>query len=468
MRHPFIARRGRRLAAVVAAASTGLAGLVLAAAPAPAGAPQAKAQDLRQEAYDAGRAAYVLGYPLVTMRRTQAIRTCRAAVNTMVHRATLATPANRDVVTPNNDTVYSQAWLDLRPGPQRLSLPPASAERYFSFQFLDMYTEVFDVAHGAAEGRSDVYVVGPDWHGVAPEGVRVVRSPTPDVWMIGRTFVNGPDDLAAAGAFQQQYTLTGPAGTQPLPPGTDCTTLPRPQTVHEAGAGFFDELEAALAANPPTKDERKQLKALSKLGDGHGDLPGADSDPAIVAGLEAAVIDGQAEIAQRAENAEFKADGWRWEMGIGTWGTDYLRRAAITLIGLGALPAEEAIYYWGFTDASGADLTGASTYLLHLPAGSLPPVEEGGFWSITMYDGVSRFLVDNPIDRYAINNATPGVVRNDDGSLDIHLQHDAPAGHESNWLPAPEGKFYVVLRLYLPQQSALDGTWTPPALIVGS
>lgn len=147
---------------------------------------------------------------------------------------------------------------------------------------------------------------------------------------------------------------------------------------------------------------------------------------------------------------------------------DPLVRAVIALVGLYALPSTEAVYFTVMTDASGKPLTGASTYRLHFPAASLPPLEPTGFWSITMYDASSRFLVDNPIDRYAINSSTPGLVRNEDGSLDIYIQHAAPTGHESNWLPAPTGGFYVVLRTYLPKQEVRDGTWTPPTLVTVS
>lgn len=465
-----IARRTRGLAAGVAAVSLSLAGVVLAATPAPADAPSLVRHgdgDLEQRAHDAGVAAYIIGYPLVTVRRTMAIRTCRNGINTLTHRARLATPADRDVVTPNNDTVYSSAFLDLRPGPQIFSLPAADPERYFSFQFLDMYTGVFEEAHGAAAGRSKVAVVGPDWHGKLPADVRVVTSPTNDVWVIGRTFVNGPEDLPAAAAFQQSYQLSGPPGTPVVPPGTDCASLPTPQSVPAAGAAFFDELGGALRSAPPTRHEAKQLKPLYKLGDRPGDLPGADSDPAVVAGLASAVTDGQAQIDARAGEPDLQANGWTWSLGIGIWGTDYLRRAAVTTNALGALTSKEALYYFSDKDASGAALTGASTYRLHFAAGALPPAGDSGFWSVTMYDGASRFLVENPINRYAINNATPGVVRNDDGSLDLYVQHGAPAGHESNWLPAPEGGFYLVLRVYLPKPEALDGTWVPPALTLG-
>lgn len=460
MDHPSATRR-RRAVAALAALALGVAGA--AAGGAAQGAASAATGDLTQQAHDAALPAYVIGYPLVVMRRTEAVQTCATGVNTLHHAARLFTSADRDVVTPNNDTIYSMAWLDLRPGPQRLSLPPAS-DRYFSFGFLDMYTGVFDVAHGVPGTRSDVYVVGPDWHGTAPAGVRVVHSPTNDVWAIGRTFVNGPADLDAAKAFQQGYHLSGPAGTPVVPPGTDCSTLPTPQSVDTEGAGFFDELDAMLRADPPTKDERTQLKALYRLGHA-GHLPGAGSDPAIVAGMESAIHDAQAQIDARARTRENVANGWSWSLGHGVWGTDYLRRAMVTKYGLGALPASEAIYYRAATDTSGAPLTGATTYRLHLAADQLPPA--GAFWSVTMYDAASRMLVDNPINRYAFNSASPDLVRNADGSIDITIQNAAPTSPDANWLPAPAGAYYLILRVYVPQQAALDGSWTPPALQAG-
>jgi hypothetical protein len=464
---PLPSRRAPRLAVTLSALTLGVAGLGVAATPASgaaAGAGQLTDAELTQQVHDAALDAYVIGYPLVVMRRTEAVRTCEEGVNGLIHSNRLFTSEDRDVVTPNNDTIYTDAWLDLRPGPQRITLPPAS-DRYYSLAFLDAYTGVFEVAH---PGDADLYVVGPDWHGKAPAGVRVVHAPTNDVWGIGRTFVNGPDDLQAAQAYQHQASIDGPEGTPVVPEGTDCSTLPTPQEVDGSlGAGFFDELETALKADPVlSKDERTKLKPLFKLGHGAGDLPGADSSPAVLAGLESAVTDAQAQIDARSRVREHVANGWSWSLGHGLWGTDYLRRAMVTKYGLGALPASEAIYYRAAADTSGKPLTGGSTYRLHLAAGQMPPAD--AFWSVTMYDAASRMLVDNPIDRYAINSASPDVVRNADGSLDLYLQHDAPAGHESNWLPAPAGGFYVILRAYVPQPAALDGSWTPPALEVGA
>lgn len=410
-----------------------------------------------QRAYEAGLAAYIAGYPLVVMRRTQALQTCGSGVNTFLSHSRLFTPEDRDVVTPNNDTIYSNTWLDLRPGPQLLTMPAASPERYFSFQFLDMYTGVFEVAHGSSDGASQVLLVGPNRPGTGPAGVRVVQSPTPDVWMIGRTFVQGPDDLAAAQEFQESYGLSGPAGTPVVPAGTDRATLPTPQSVGADGASFFDELAEALTADPPTTEEEARIyRAVQEVGPRNG--------PEVGAGLARAVADGQARILARVRTRDRAGNGWSWSLGHGVWGDDYLRRAAIAYAGLGALPATEAIYYRAAATLDDAPLTGTTPYRLHFDAGALPPVEATGFWSVTMYDAETRMLVANPIGRYAINSADPGVVRNQDGSLDLYLQHDAPAGRESNWLPAPSSAYYVILRVYVPQQSALDGGWLPPAL----
>lgn len=460
---PRLTSRTRiRCAAALSALTLSVVGTAVAA---PAGAATGKPTDadVTQQVHEAALTAYVIGYPLVVMGRTQAVRTCEEGVNSLIHSSRLYTSDDRDVVTPNNDTIYSDLWLDLRAGPQRITLPAAS-DRYYSLAFLDMYTGVFEVAH---PGGDDLYVVGPDWHGTAPAGVRVVHAPTNDVWGVARTFVNGPDDLGAAQAYQHQASVEGPAGTPVVPPGTDCSTLPTPQGVDTQGADFFDELETALEANPVlSKDERKKLKPLFKFGHGAGDLPGADADPAVLAGLESAIAEAQGQIDARSRGREFVKDGWTWSLGHGLWGTDYLRRAMVTKFGLGALPASEAIYYRASVDTSGSPLTGTKTYTLHLPADAMPPAD--AFWSLTMYDAASRMLVENPIDRYAINSASPDVERNADGSLDLYLQHEAPAGHEANWLPAPEGGFYAILRVYRPQQAAFDGTWTPPALEVGT
>ena len=459
--------RGRFLAGVITGvAAATVAGLLVVPSSAAQRAAFSVAHDqslsgfsgTAARAYQAGIEGYVVGYPLVVMRRTEAVQTCRTGVNQLMNSARLFTPADRDVVTPNNDTIYTLAWLELRPGPQLLTLPQASPDRYFSFAFLDMYTNNIEVAHGGATGPARYLVVGPHWHQRIPSGVTVVRSPTPDVWVIGRTFVQGPSDLDAAKAFQQNYQLTGPAGHNPVPPGTDCTTLPTPQSVSSAGIGFFDELSAGLAADPPTRADRHALRKLYRIGAGPGQTPSQNADPAIVAGLTASIGTAQQYIDQRGPQARVVVNGWGYAPVIGVYGTDYLARAYITEVGLGALPRTEAVYF----NASG--LTGTNNYVLHFPAGQLPPVNKPGFWSVTMYDATTRFLVDNPINRYAINSADPDLVYNPDGSLDLYLQHAAPAGHESNWLPAPAGGFYIVLRVYLPTPAVTDGSWAPPTL----
>lgn len=407
---------------------------------------------------DVAADAYVYGAAPVTLARTRANMTCLLPVNELFNQAQLSGPDSRTVVAPNVDTLYSIAWLDLRAGPVLLTHPDMG-ERYFGFQFLDMYTNVFANVGTRETGPAAAarLIAPPGWSGQAPPGAAVVESPTWDAWMIGRTLVESEADLPAARAAQQQYSMRvlGPvvAGAPPPLPPNDCGDNPAPQALVASGPEYFDELSAILAANPPPPADRPLLDRIAALGVTPGATPSGGS-PETVDVLAAGMTRGDRQITAATDTGDRV---WRSLPDAGRYGTDYLQRAVVARIGLGANVPEESAYAVAREASDGGPLRGERGYRLHFPADGLPPVDRRGFWSVTMY-GPDMFLVPNVLGRYAIGDRTPGLTRNPDGSLDVWLAAAEPATGTSNWLPAPEGEFVVMLRSYLPT----DPSWTPP------
>ncbi|MBL7488151.1 DUF1254 domain-containing protein [Frankia sp. AgB1.9] len=426
----------------------------------------------------------VYGYAGVTVTRTRASLVCLVGVNTLVHQPDLASPASRRVVAPNVDTLYSTAWLDLRSGPYVLTVPQISG-RYFSYQFLDVYSNTFTtIGTRATGGRPGRWaVVPPGWTGAltdpADGDVAVVHAPSWDVWLVGRTLARGLGDLAAAKVAQRGFQLApatstgattnptgaGQAATPPPLPAPDCVHPLDPQEPTDGGAGFFDELAALLASDPPPAADRPVLAELATLGVTPGSTPSKGKDPATVAVLAKAAREAEATVTRAADRLGEPAGTWTASYGFGTYGTDYLTRAAVAATLLAANVPEEATYYSARADSTGQPLSGAATYRLQFPAGGLPPAGPGGFWSVTLY-GEDNFLVDNPAKVYAIGDRTEGLTRGADGSLDLVVSATQPSGPAANWLPAPvNAAFRLYLRVYLPTAAATGHHWAPPPVV---
>jgi hypothetical protein len=412
-----------------------------------------------------GAQAYVYGLGLLDEQRV----TVNFPVNHLISVTQLATPAERLVPAPNVDTLYTVARVSLGAGPLVVHVP-AEHHRYYTLQFLDAYTNTFAYVGRRATGTrsGDYAIVGPGRHGRIPAGVHQVRAPTPTVWLLGRTLVQGPGDVAAANAIQRQYTLTplsvfgGPPLTALFVPRSTLNPPPLP-----SGLGFYDAMDALMAGNPAPRSERPLLRLFASVGIGPGRTPSTGRlDPATRAGLLAGLAEGRRELARYGRRiraiSQRLHNGWLVPpAATGDYGTNYLLRAYVAVNALGANVPAEAIYPFAFVDHTLGPLSGAHRYLLHFAPGELPPVN--AFWSLTMYDK-QHFLVPNPIDRYAIGDRTPGLHRNRDGSLDILLQHAPPRGRRANWLPAPAGPFVLALRLYQPKRSVLSGRWPLPTI----
>lgn len=413
--------------------------------------------------------AYVAGYPLVVSTRTMETLGGLLGVNSLFWQSQLSGPSARLIVAPNRDTLYSVAVLDLRSEPMVLTLP-AVTDRYYTYQFVDAWTESFAyLGTRATGGRAGSWVITPPgWEGTLPEGTERIEATTPQVFLLGRYLVQDDADIANVTAIKEQVTLqplsslTGEPAPPPPPPLPEASGTPQDIP---ADASFFDELGDDLAVNPPATEAQKALFAtFEPLGIGAGLHPTETADPETLAALDEGAAAGDAAIESGAAGIATVVNGWNVNLAIGRYGDDIETRALVARVGWGANVPEEAVYPTTSVDAEGDPLDGAETYTITFPADGLPPVTDDGFWSLTVY-GPDRFFTEHPSGRYSIGDRTPGLVYGPDGSLEIVLSHEAPPSGESNWLPVPEGEFNLMLRLYLPEQQVLDGDWEIPPVV---
>jgi|HubBroStandDraft_6_1064221.scaffolds.fasta_scaffold27157_2 hypothetical protein len=425
--------------------------------------------------------AFVWGLPLVVSMRTAQTFSKAIGTNHLVSQTNLTGPGPQIVVSPNVDTLYSVAVLDLRSGPEMLTVP-AIHNRYYVYQFLDMFTQSFAyVGTRATAGRAGSWVVAaPGWNGQVPAGDSVIRSSTPVVFLLGRFLVSGVADLPATRAMMTQVRLAPLNGapslgqSQSRPNGTASTaTLPAnqlglgagrgtPQNVAQAGAAFFDELGDDLAVNPPTSNaDRSELDRFASLGVGPGRHPAANSTSTRRAGLAQGVSEGATQVQRAVASTSHGVNGWVERLDIGRYSSNFLVRAEVAQTGWGANIPQEAVYINSSRDSHGDPYSGSRSYILRFPAGSSPPAQ--AFWSLTAY-GPDKFLVANAEDRYSIGSHTPGLQTNPDGSLDLYLQATLPSAHTSNWLPTPTSAFTLTMRIYLPLPPVLLGRYRLPTV----
>lgn len=403
----------------------------------------------------AARAAYIYSLPLIEVATTrQRGMSLGQRMGAFTHVRNLATPKHRAVTTPNTDTLYSTAHIDLAAGPVTITLP-AAGDRYLSLALMDAYTNNFAVlgTRTTGAGGGTFRLVGPR---EAAEGWNVIRSPTDHVWALARALVDGPHDLEACREVQAGISMQGPGGE---PPG--------PYPPRQAGwAEYFAGAAALMAANPPPVTDLAALRGMAPLGLPDGFDPGRFS-PAEVAEIEAGLADGRAAARGGGGLAGEFVGGWSYPSArLGDFGQDYALRASVALGGLAALPPEEAMYLQGDGPERGKLFDGRSNWRLHFPAGGHLPVDS--FWSLSLYEATDDgqfFFWDNPLNRYAIGDRTPGLVTNPDGSLDIWIGNASPgAERELNWLPAPAAPFALFMRAYLPRPELLQGYYRMPAL----
>lgn len=380
----------------------------------------------------------------------------------------------RDVISPNADTPYSLAILDLRAGPVVLSVP-AVTDRYYVMQFEDLYgqNDFYVGSRSTGSGAGTYFFTGPGWQGDVPEDFTGShRFETDLVFIIGRSQLLDADDAPALAEVMRQYKVEPYArfagGEAPEPPVFD---WPDWDDAASRDERFVRYLNALLPlCQPPHPDEAEMLARFGRIGIGPG-LP-ADVE-ALPADIRGALADGvtaaREELAEASEHLGTKVNGWATMDAFGNrqaYGGDYVRRAAESMVGWGGNDRIEASYPMARVDGEGDPLDGTAKYQLRLD--TAPPVK--AFWSVTMYDtsydGTAGYLVENAIGRYLINGLTAGLVYDPDGALTITMQHAEPEDEveRANWLPTPDGPFYLAFRMYWPEEAALDGTWVVPPI----
>lgn len=404
----------------------------------------------------------------------------KAPFNTMFNEARVFTYEDTSIVTPNSDTPYSLSWLDLRTEPMVISVPAVEKERYYSVMLCDgnayNYGYIGTRATGSEAGH--YLVAGPDWKGETPQGIdKVFRSTTPFALTAFRTQLFNGDDMPNVVKIQAGYQVQPLSSflKQPAPPAAPEINF-LPATTKGIKENFFNYLDAALEFVPETEQDKNIRAKLASIGIGPGkSFEFKDLSLEHKAAVLLAMKEGDDKVKKYLANGQKNINGW----GVGSlfgdsafYNGDWLKRAAAAMAGIYGNDAIEAMYPMTRTDATGETLDGSKhNYTLTFPAGQLPPVNS--FWSVTMYDGNSQLLIKNPINRYLINSPMiPDMKKNDDGSLTIYIQKDSPGkDKEANWLPAPNGSIYLVMRLYWPKTEAPsilpagNGSWSPPGVV---
>jgi hypothetical protein len=443
-----------------------------------------------EEAYAIGVNAYLYFYPLVTMditrkqlTNTELGKGIGGPMNTFANISEYPTADMKVVVRPNFDTLYSSAWLDLTKEPVIVSVPDTGG-RYYLLPMLDMWTDVFASPGWRTTGTlaGNFIVVPPGWRPdlrdrlieefKLPKDTQRVDSPTPYVWIIGRTKTDGPQDYEAVHKIQAGYKIT-PLSQWGKAPETidakinstiDMKTPPKIQVDTMPASEFFAYAAELMKLHPPHITDQPIIALMKRIGIEVGKSFDMDKvDPAVKKGLERAPQGAQELMQWKTPTLARVVNGWLMNTDtMGVYGNYYLKRAIVTQFGLGANLPEDAIYPSNLGDDSGKPLDGANKYTIHFDKGATPPV--GAFWSITLYDQ-DGFQIANQLYRFAVSSWMP-LTYNQDGSLDLYFQNQSPgAAKEANWLPAPKGPFSLLMRLYAPKSEALTGKWNPPPVV---
>jgi hypothetical protein len=403
----------------------------------------------------------------------------KAPFNQINNEARVFTYKDTAIITPNSDTPYSLLWLDLRAEPFVLSVPAVEKPRYYSVMLCDGNTFNYGYIGSRATGNDagDYLVVGPDWKGETPAGIKkVFRSTTQFSLVAYRTQLINADDMPNVVKIQAGYKGQ-PLSTylkQQAPPAAPEINFPKIDK-ELVKTGFFEYLDFALQFAPAGPEEKEIRAKLARLGIGAGKhFAFKDLSPEQQEQFALGMKDGEAKIEQYIATGVKNVNGWKIGSFFGDrdfFNGNWLKRAAAAKGGIYGNDAVEAMYPLTKTLADGAVLDGSkSNYTLTFAADQFPPVN--AFWSVTMYDGQTQLLIENPINRYLINSPMlPGMKKNGDGSLTLYIQKDSPgADKDSNWLPAPNGPIYLVMRLYWPKETPPsilppgEGSWQPPGI----
>jgi hypothetical protein len=442
----------------------------------------ANAQSLTPEkAREIAKEAYIYGFPIVDSYRVQYSYFVdkvgpeyKAPWNTLSNTARVYTPDDKAIQTPNSDTPYSFLGADLRAEPLVLTVPAIEKGRYYSLQFIDMYTFNFDYVGSRATGNEAgrFLLAGPNWKGEKPECIKgVIRSETDFAFVLYRTQLFDASDIDTVKAIQAGYrveTLSAFLGQEarPVPPSVDFVK-PLTAEAEKSSLEFFNVLDFALQFAPVNPAEIEIRARFAELGlDGTGTFDAKKLSPELTQAVEAGMADAWATFKTYKETEvdtgkQSSADGFGTRQFLNG---NYLARMSGAVLGIYGNSKDEALYPAYFIDAEMKPLTGTSNYTLHFGAEQLPPVN--AFWSLTLYELPSSLLYANTFDRYLINSQMlDSLERDPDGGITLYVQHETPGpGKEANWLPAPSGPFFAVMRLYWPKETALDGVWKAPPM----
>ncbi|WP_240648376.1 DUF1254 domain-containing protein [Pararobbsia silviterrae] len=435
-----------------------------------------------EQARAIARDATIYGFPLVDNYRIQYAyfvdrnnADFKAPWNTLASTARVFTPEDKAIQTPNSDTPYSFLGADLRAEPLVLTVPKIEKARYYSLQFIDAYT--FNFAYvgtrTTGNGAGRYLLAGPGWHGKVPRGITaVIRSDTQFAFVLYRTQLFSPDDIDRVKRIQASYRvepLSAYIG-QHTSAATQPSDFIEPLTSEQERSSlrFFDVLNFVLRYCPNDPSETALMARFAQI----GIVPGKPFDSnALSPEMRKALEDGMSDA--WTEFADFKkteldtgklssADGFGDRAFLNN---NYMARMASAVLGIYGNSKAEAVYPAYFVDADGQKLEGAHRYTIRFAPGQLPPVN--AFWSLTLYELPSSLLYANVLNRYLINSSNlPTLKRDADGGITLYVQHDSPgAALESNWLPAPDGAFFSIMRLYWPKPSVLEGEWNAPKML---
>lgn len=435
------------------------------------------------EARELASEAFMYLYPLVTMEITRQQATNmeagkmpgRGPMNSFSHMRAFPDANFRVVVRPNFDTLYSSAWLDVTKEPVLISMPDSKG-RYYLLPVLDMWSDVLGApgTRTTGNGAQLTAVVPQGWKGSLPKAVtsKIVAT-TPYVWVIGRVQTNGAKDYEAVHELQDQMKVTPlsqwgkpvQAAKFKFDPKVDMKTAPLEQVDNMKAEEFFALGNRLMKMNKPHLTDWSQLERIARIGVGpdrvfNSKVLSAELQEAIQQGAS----DGLKLMRDRTTSLGKMANGWMNNTStMGVYGNDYMKRAIVTMVGLGANQPEDAVYPFGVVDSQGKEFLGGQKYVLHFKANELPP--NSAFWSLTLYDE-QGFQVANPLNRFSLNSHD-GLKLNPDGSMDIYVQPKAPdAERTANWLPSPEkGPISLTMRIYAPKPEVLDGRWDPPVVV---
>jgi hypothetical protein len=434
------------------------------------------------------RDAYIYGFPMVMNYGVMYAYFVdhnsgqfKAPFNQIFNEARVFTPKDTAIITPNSDTPYSFVGLDLRTEPVVLCVPKVEKSRYYDVQLVDMYIFNYGYIGSRATGNdAGCYMVaGPDWKGETAKGINKVFHSETQFGLVGyRTQLLGPSDMPNVVKIQAGYKVQplSAFAHQTPPPAAPEIQFP-PFTKEDMKTPFAKYLNFVLQFCPPVEEENALRAKFATVGIEAGKPFDFDKLPdSQKAEMALGIKEAYESIEKQKDNIGKNINGWLVGSALGDrtfFHGNWLLRAAAALAGIYGNSAEEAVYPIAKNDSAGQSLDGSKhTYTITFAAGQFPPVN--AFWSVTMYDGKTQLLIQNPINRYLINAPMlPGLKKNSDGSLTIYVQKDAPAGDKkANWLPAPDGPIYLVMRLYWPKENPPsilppgDGTWKPPAVQV--